>query len=89
METIADHQVAPKLSRDEIKSLVVERCRAIAKGVPAAWSAWDYEQTHAFKRALGEINPGNTLPKLIAAVKIVAPAYGRAVEEIVPAEALK
>lgn len=89
METKADQPAAPKPSRAQLKSIICERVRAIAKSIPPAWQGWDYEQTHAFKKAWFEINPDNTLPKIVAAAKIIIPAYGRAVAEVIPEEALQ
>lgn len=89
METIADQQQAPKLTRAQLKSLTCERVRAVAKGVPADWHRWDYEETHKFKKAMAELRPDNTLPKIVAAAKTVLASYGRAYAEVIPAEAMQ
>lgn len=89
METMRTPSEAPKLTRGQLKSLICQRIDEFAHGVPAAWHSWDVEKTRQWKEAMKEIRSDNTLPKIVAAAKIVVPAYGRDPLEVIPMEALQ
>lgn len=86
---LADHSTAPKLSRGQLKALICSKVCEFAHGVPPAWHGWDVEKTRQWKEAMKELRPDNTLPKIVAAAKIVIPAYGRDPLEVIPMEALQ
>lgn len=89
METTRTPSAAPKLTRGQLKSLICLRVGEFARGAPPAWHGWDVEKVRQWKEAMKEIRSDNTLPKIVAAAKIVIPAYGRDPLEIIPMEALQ